>query len=872
MYARIRRCIVTQEHINPYRLPRDVVPVHYTISLQPDFANFTFSGSQKVIIDINAPVSEVVLHALDLTISKAVLRHPISGTHIPVALAFNREMETVTLNFGEILDPGRAELALLFRGELNDKMHGFYRTSYELNGAKRWGAATQFEATDARRAFPCWDEPDSKATFTVTLTVPETMTALSNMPVDPVAKVVSWNSQKSIVFQQTPRMSTYLVAFAIAELDCVEATDRNGIPIRVWATPDKKEHCRFALDVALHTLPYFAEWFAIPYGLVKLDMVALPDFASGAMENWGLVTYREAALLVDPKNSAAANRQRVAETVNHELAHMWFGDLVTMVWWTDLWLNEGFASYMGPKATDHQFHEWDIWTRFVADDHIGALALDSLESTHPVEVPVQNPYEIREVFDHISYAKGAVVIRMLAEYLGEESFRQGLHLYLTRHAYGNATTSDLWRALEDASGRPVALIMEGFTRQPGYPVLTVEESMRANSKPVLRVQQNRFFSDGREDTAGLLWQVPLGVLTRGSKDPGFRNMPARTTEFSISAHNSDWVKFNPGQSGLYRTAYPARLWQRLIGAVDANELSSVDRLGLLDDAFALARAGYVRSSLALSLLRVFRYEIDFSVWLTIAGSVRSVGNLLSQDPGSDRFVEVARNFFSSIAKSKGWEKVPSERHTDAMLRALALANFGKYGDQETIEEARQRFARFTSGGELDPDLRQVVYSLVVQYGGEAEFRDLMEIYKKAALHEEKIRVLGALGNLREKGLLANFLGLTFSEKVRPQDAPFVIIATARHPMGRALAWQFVKENWGALIARYHGGGVGLLNQLLEITSDFTTSAELDDVAAFFHAHKVPGTERTMAQCVERIRSGIAWLKRDREDIRQWLNP
>jgi puromycin-sensitive aminopeptidase len=854
---------------NPYLLPADVDPTHYDIELTPDLKKFVFKGAVSISLMIHKPTSRVVLHAMDLKITRTGLRSPIEGTTWRAKrIKWDKKKETVTLEFGRKLKKGPAELDLEFSGELNDKMHGFYRTAYTVKGEKRWGAATQFEATDARRCFPCWDEPSRKATFQATLTVPENLVVLSNMPPEHWTKAApGW---KRVRFEKTPRMPTYLLAFVVAELECLEANDPNGVPVRVWTRPGVKEQGHFALEQGCHTLAYFAGWFGIPYAFPKLDMVALPDFAAGAMENWGLVTYRETALLIDPVNSSQAARQRVAAVVDHELAHQWFGNYTTMEWWTDLWLNEGFASYMGPKATDHRFPVWDIWTQFLTDDYLSALHEDSLKSTHPVEVPVKNPYEIREVFDAISYSKGSVVNRMLEHYLGEDHFRQGLHRYLSSHAYGNATTMDLWASLEKVSGKPIRKMMAGYTRQPGYPVLRVGGTQR-NGKLQLDLEQRRFLVDGSRDTQQLLWQVPVGVQAAGMQQPQFDTMKGRKMRFSLPVRNGAWVKLNPGQSGFYRTAYSQELWDRLLPAVASKTLPTVDRLGLLDDAFALARAGMWKTSSALRVLDAYRGEIDFSLWMVIAGVLGSLDNLTARERFHHAFTSSACEFFIPISARMGWEKKPTDGHLEALLRSLAIRNIGAYGHAATIAEAQDRFARFLKDGALDPDLRQPVYSLVAENGGSREWGQLRKLYKASDLQEEKTRLLRAAGNCRDEGVLRDLLDYSLSDNVRFQDTWIVIVGAASHSAGRALAWKFVKKHWKTFTTRYLGGGLNLLNRVIGITAGFTTQQEFDDVDAFFQRRREQGIERAVSKSLELIRSNVKWLERDRNDLKAYFS-
>ncbi len=851
---------------NPILLPDVVEPAHYRLEFKIDLDNSTFHGKEDVGITIKGPSSRITLHAVDLEIKKAWLK--ADGQVIEARkITGDKKKETVTFDFGKKIQ-GIANLSIEFEGRLNDKMHGFYRTSYNLNGVKKYGAATQFEATDARRAFPCWDEPARKAEFTVSLVVPEHLTALSNMPV--VSEEPMGSGFKRVTYDTTPIMSTYLLAFVVADLESIESTDRNGVPVRVWTTPGKKEQGRFSLECALHALPYFSEWFGIPYALPKLDMVSLPDFAAGAMENWGLITYRETAMLVDPVNSAVTAKQRVAEVVDHELAHQWFGNLVTMQWWDDLWLNEGFASYMGPKAVDRQFPDWNVWTQYVADDFLIALHKDSLKNTHPVEVPVKNPYEISELFDAITYRKGSVVNRMIEHYLGEEDFRRGLNAYLNRHSYNNAKTEDLWQALEEVSGKPVRAIMASYTKQPGYPVVLVKSEKRGDEQ-VLSLEQKRFIVDGSKDKENLTWKIPVGVLTSNSGDPVFKYMEGQRMDFPLGAGADGWVKLNPSQSGFYRVLYSPDLLSKLIGAVESGELGTVDRLGFLDDVFALSRAGYTKTSQALSVLSAYRNETDFSVWTAISKNLRYLSILLAEEAWKDAFNIFARELFRHIAHSKGWDKSPGDSHLDVMLRSLALRNLGGYGDEATIGEARNRFESYITGGSLDPDLKSPVYSLVSENGGQEELEKLLNLYDRTDLHEEKNRILAAIGNFQTEEILRNVLEFAFSEKVRPQDLPVALTHIGQNPKGRSIAWEFVKEKWQMLMDRYHEGGLFLIGRIIEgTTTAFAATDKLRDVNHFFKTHKVPGAKRTIKQSLETIRLNIAVLKRDREDIKQWL--
>lgn len=848
---------------NPYLLPRGVEPVEYALTLEPDFQKFTFGGSEVILIDVKKSTRDITLHALGLDIKRVALgpRDNNSLCQEPIP---DEKRQTVTFSFARPIPLGRTTLYIEFEGQLTDALCGFYRTSYQVSGGQQWGGATQFEATDARRAFPCWDEPNRKARFRLTLVVPETMQALSNMQIG--RETPLGDGKKQVVFETTPRMSTYLLAWVIANLECIEGVDCNGTPIRVWTTPGKKGYGQFALDVALHALPFFADWFGIPYVLPKLDMIALPDFAAGAMENWGVITYRGIYLLMDPANPSIAAKKRIAITVNHEIAHQWFGNLVTMQWWDDLWLNEGFASFVGELATHHQFPEWNVWTGFVAGDYQTALWKDALRTSHPIEAPVKDPSQINEIFDAISYSKGAAVLRMLLHFIGADAFRRGMQRYLEKHAYRNATTNDLWRALERASEKPVRAMMQLFTRQPGYPLVTLRGTQAKGRKTITATQQ-RFLLDGSKERKLSKWIVPLSFITDQRQTPVPQYMLRRIKVLERPA-KCRWIKFNPDHTGLYRVAYPEDWLTRLTTAVEEGALSSRDRLGLLDDAFTLARAGYSTTAQALTLLDAYRHETDYYVWGTIANHLASLDNILVEETGAyDRFTHFARLFFYPVAAQKEWGPSPQDTDLDVLLRSLALSNLGRYHDTEIILEARERFARFLTRGELDPNLRSVVYNLVARYGGHDEFDALLELYQRNEDAEEKFRVLIALGQCHRKDLLAQFFNFCVSPAVRTQDAPVVMARAGAHPLGRTMGWEFVKDHWSLLTERYVGHGLNLFTRILEgITSGFTTRTAWEDVEAFFKTHPVNGAERTMKEVTEIVRARIAWIERDRDNI------
>jgi puromycin-sensitive aminopeptidase len=859
------------------RLPSHIEPTRYQISLKPDLEAFVFTGEETIFLTLGRDVKTITLHSKDLEITSAEVIQKrrvkttyatrvrrIEETVFALKITYDDASETATFWFPKIIPKGNVKLVLSFRGILNDRMHGFYRSRYKINGKEYHLATTQFEATDARRAFPCFDEPAVKAIFEVKLIVPTKSTALSNTIPTTIREHEA--GYKVVEFAPTPRMSTYLVAFIVGDLEHIEKKTKEGVLVRVFTTPGKKHQAVFALDCAVQTLSFFTKYFDIPYPLPVLDMIAIPDFASGAMENWGAITYREAALLVDPKDSSAGSRQWVATVIAHELSHQWFGNLVTMEWWTHLWLNEGFASYIEYLAVDHIFPDWDIWTEFVGSDLGRALTLDSLKHTHPIEVAVHHPDEISEIFDAVSYAKGASVIRMLAEYLGERDFREGLRYYLKKHSYKNTSTIHLWEAFEKVSQKPVAKMMSVWTGKAGYPVLTVSEKNGG-----FDIEQTRFFSSPLSQTSTkdkTVWSVPVSFTT-GTEKGINKIMVDKKHAYISNVKQERWIKMNTGETGVFRTNYSPELRMRLAEAVIQKELSVVDRLGLIRDMFDLAYAGHVSAVDALLFAGAYRHETNYAVWSELAAGIARVGALLDGESWAPLFENYACEIFRPMVKKVGWKKKKGETHTDALLRSLILAHAGRYGDREVVAHAQKMFSRVTKNKNSIPaDLRSVVYNIVARHGGPSEYHTLAQMHHTATLHEEKNRIAGALGRFTDKKLLKQTLALAFSPDVRSQDAATFIASVLVNHNGRTLGWQFIKKMWPFILKRY--GSQKDLSYFVSPLGAHVATRVADDIERFFKKNPVPGAERTVLQTLERIRAKALWLSRDKKKIAVWI--
>nr|XP_018910146.1 PREDICTED: puromycin-sensitive aminopeptidase-like [Bemisia tabaci] len=855
------------------RLPKTVKPSHYELFLHPDLKTLTFDGKETVKIEILSAVDKIVLHAADLSIKDAVLTLA-NGETVTSEVSLTPEDELATFSFPKMLPPGPASLSCSFVGELNDKMKGFYRSKYISSATKEetYAAVTQFEATDARRCFPCWDEPAVKAIFSITLCVQPNRVALSNMPV--VEESTDANGNKVLKFAPTPVMSTYLVAVVVGEFDYIEDKSDDGVLVRVYTPVGKSDQGKLALHIATKVLPFYKEYFKIAYPLPKLDLIAVADFSAGAMENWGLITFRESCVLVDEVNSSTSTRQWVAIVVGHEIAHQWFGNLVTMEWWTDLWLNEGYASFTENFCVDHLFPEMDIWTQFVTSEHIKALELDAMKNSHPIEVPIGHPSEIDEIFDNISYYKGASVIRMLHRYIGDDDFRKGMNLYLTRHSYSNTFTEDLWLALEEASSKPVKDLMSTWTKQMGFPLINIESCKQVNNSREIVLSQSKFCADGSIDDQNSLWLVPLSFSKSSAPTEECFKAVLKGPKATFTIPNieaNEWIKLNPGTYGFYRTKYPRELLQQFVPSIESKTLPPLDRIGLLDDLFALVTSGKASTVTLMELILAMINEDNYVVWSTISNCLGKISVLISSTEFELQYHKFGRTLLSKIYEKTGWTKKANESHLDTLLRPLVIGTLGLYGDERVIAEAKKKFEEHISGKATIPaDLRSAVYKAVLSTGDETTFETLLKLYRKEELHEEKERISNSLGATRKPELLSRALEFAISDEVRAQNAAFIVISVGLRAKGRELAWEFIKNNWKTFQNMYENGPL-LIRLVNRSTENFASEEKAQDVESFFKENPWPGFERTIQQSVESIRLNAAWLKRDRDSIQEYLS-
>jgi aminopeptidase 2 len=856
-------------------LPKNVKPTHYDVTLEPNFETFEYEGKVVIDLDVLEDSNSISLNTLHLRILSTEITVNDKVISKSPDISYNDDTQTTKIAFdGKLAAGSKAKLTQTFVGTLNDNMAGFYRSSYKAkDGSTQYMATTQMEPTDARRAFPCFDEPALKAKFTITLVADDKMTCLSNMDVASEKQVdssITGGKRKAVTFNKTPPMSTYLLCFIIGEMNYIE-TNSFRIPIRVYAPPDRDiETGRFSLELAAKVLGFYEKTFDIPFPLPKLDMAAIPDFSAGAMENWGMVTYRVVDLLFDEKTSGAATKQRVAEVVAHELAHMYFGDLVTMDFWDGLWLNEGFATWMSWYACDHFFPEWKVWETFVIDTLQGAMGLDGLRSSHPIEVPVHRAEDINQIFDAISYAKGSCVLRMISKYLGEETFMEGVRRYLKKHSYGNTQTDDLWVALSDASGKDVRKVMDIWTRNVGYPVVSVTEETSSNS---IKVKQNRFLrtADVKPEEDKVLYPVFLGLRTKDGVD----EEPTLTErEASFKLKDLDFYKLNADNSGLYRTAYTAERLKKLGSAAKSGQLSVEDRAGLIADACVLSASGYQKTSSSLSLLLGFKEESEFVVWDEIITRVVSMRNawVFEDEETKAALKRFQLDLVKAKARELGWSFDKSDGHVKQQFKTLMFSAAGDAGDPEIKQAALDMLHKFKNGDKsaIQPNIRGSVYSIALANGGAEEYDIILNESRTAATSDERNTALRAIGKASKAELIQRTLALPLSDEVKAQDIYLPIAGLRAHDQGITALWDWMKKNWGALYERLPPG-LSMLSTVVSLcTSSFTHRDQMADVEAFFKQKNTKGFDQSLAQSLDAIRAKSQWLERDRDDLKEWL--
>jgi puromycin-sensitive aminopeptidase len=860
-----------------HRLPYTVEPHRYDLRLAPDLEARTFSGEVRIAATAREVLSEILLNAAELTVAWA--RVSSGGSDLEAAVRVDTDTERLALSLPEPVGDGPLEITIGFLGTLNDQLHGFYRSTFvDTEGVTRSIATTQFEATDARRAFPCFDEPDRKAVFSVTLDVPAGLSAFSNGPA--VDTSVLEGGVERVRFEDTIPMSSYLVAFVVGPLVATDPVVVGGINVRVVHIPGKEALTGFALEAAAHALEFFTEWFGLPYPAQKLDLLAIPDFAFGAMENLGCVTFREAVLLVDPARASRLELERVADVISHEIAHMWFGDLVTMKWWNGIWLNEAFATYMELACVDHFRPHWERWVSFGAERE-AAMATDALHSTRPVEYPVGPPEEAQGMFDVLTYQKGAGVLRMLEQYLGVERFRDGVRRYLNEHQLSNTETSDLWDAIEAASGEPVRDIMDSWIFQGGFPLVSLEEAPEGSAGTTERwlVTQQPFAYAASSDKSsiGSDWFVPVIARKVGAGvenearlllggDPVELGPEIFPVEGSAAGGSSTGAPagvdtrpllLNARGSGYYRVRYPVTHLERLADVMSS--LDPLERFNLIGDTWAAVVGD--RSSLEgfLVLAEALGEDTDPEVWAEVT-SVLSFLDHLVDNRTRPQLAAYTKALIGPLLQRLGWEAAHDEDVRTAGLRSQVVGTLGVVGKDPEVRArcAQLQRSHFSGDAPIDPDLASAVVSVVAHSGGEAEFEAFVGRYRHPQTPQEEVRYLYALAGFPQAGLSERAFEMAMTE-VRTQNAPFLVQLLLSNRDNGAATWSRVSDSWDALVDRFPSQTVPrMLEGAKLLCRDAALAAQ---VQSFVTEHPVRSGQRTVQQVLERLQVNVALSKR-----------
>ena len=840
------------------RLPEVAAPENYKLTFTPHLEKATFDGDETISLRVLKPTSEITLNAVDIDFHDVSIT--TGGTAQKAKITPEKDKEMVVLTVDKPLAVGSATVHITYSGILNSEMRGLY-IGKDDQGRKY--AASQFESTDARRAFPSFDEPNYKASFDITAVADNGMVAVSNSKA--LSDKPGPGDKHTVRFATTPKMSSYLAALVVGNFEYIEG-EADGIPIRVYSTPGKKEMGKFALETAEHVLSYYDKYFSIKYPYGKLDLIGLPDFSAGAMENTGCITFREVLLQIDEKQGSVGLKKTIASVIAHEMAHQWFGDLVTMKWWDDIWLNEGFATWMSSKPIEAWRPEWN----FNLDDVSQAqqtLDTDSLANTRPIHQAAETPAQIQELFDGIAYGKAAAVLRMLESYLGEETFRAGVNAYIQKHQYANATADDFWSAQARTSKKPVDQIMPTFVKQAGVPIIDLKSQCSGNSTTAT-MDQHRYFYDREKFQApnDELWQVPL-CMKSSSGAQKCELLTKKQETFTLPGC-STWVLANAGATGYYRTGYEPNAVKALASDAES-KLSPAERIVLESDIWASVSVGREPVGDYLAFARGLGSDRNRAVLEDVLDRLNYIGTYLLTDSDRESYRLWLRQYLRPILNDVGEEAKAGESDEQKALRARLFRALGYDArDPEILAQARKIADRaLTDPDSVDRELGNSAFALAALNGDQAFYDKLMAALKTPKSPEEYYIALFTLGRFDDPKLLQRTLEYALSPEVRSQDALGLIARVMYNPAGEKLAWDFVRQNWTAV---EKSGGPFASAQVVGATQSFCDATMRDQVAEFYAAHKIEAAERTYRQSIEQINNCVDLKSQQEPQLASWL--
>lgn len=805
-------------------------PVNYLLQFEPDLKKFIFRGIEIISFELDKQTNSVTLNAADLKIIRVVLE---SDKTNQTTFSSVKDKQQLVIGFSKSLTKGRHKLLIKFIGEHNDKLVGWYRSKYITGSKVNYLATSHFEPADARRAFPCVDNPSFKATFDIEMVVDKNLVALSNM--GPVKEEIL-GQKKRVVFHTTPKMSTYLVYLGVGKFEFIEERYKHTV-LRGVATQGNAQYTKFALDVAKKSLAFYEKYFDYPYPLNSLDLIAVPDFSAGAMENWGAVTFRENALLYYPEKSSQSTKQRIAEVVAHELAHQWFGNLVTMKWWDDLWLNESFATYMAYKAMDVYWPEWRTWPGYIMDNVFGGMHLDSLNSSHPIKTKISEVGQVHELFDEIAYDKGGSVLRMLDLYLGEKTFQNGLRSYIKKYQYKNAEAKDLWEELEHASKTPVKKLMQSYVEQIGFPVVEVKKD-----RNVFALSQKRFtFLEKNSAKEG--WIVPLCIR---DVEHTYRHILIKSAEKLKIHHDSPFTFINSDIGGFFLTMYDDISLNALL--THSKSLSDEDMLGLIHDEFALVMAGKKTYSQLQKFIFGFKHTLSTVVSYYLIARLIGMYMIIQDSTLLNFAIKLSKN---SLKKISYRPKQGEDLHV-ALLRSSAISTLILGGDEDAREFIQREFDQYLiNPRSVHPDLHGVVFSSAVSVHS-GNYGKVMELYRRSTTQEEQAKLLVAIGNTKEKELIAQTLKFILSDEIRFIQIAYGVAGLMRNLLAYTYVYSWFMTNWHILVNRSNGLATMILRHLLQDIVPIAGIGYEKEIAAFLHTHSPNDLKKTVDQVLEEL--------------------
>ena len=834
------------------RLPQTAIPTNYSLALTPDLKAATFTGNETIEVTLAAPAKTITLNAAEITFKSVTAIADGARAPVTATISLDAEKEQATFTFPAELPKGKVKLAIQYNGILNNELRGFYLSKT----AKRNYAVTQFESTDARRAFPSFDEPAFKATFDISLTVDADDTVISNTNM--IADKPASAGLHTVTFATTPKMSTYLVAFLVGDFQCVSGSS-DGTPIRACATPGQAEKGKFALSAAEYILHYYNTYFGIKYPMPKLDMIGIPDFEAGAMENFGAITYRETDFLIDEKTASLSQKKEVASVVAHEMAHQWFGDMVTMQWWDNIWLNEGFATWMETKPIAKWHPEWH-YSQDDASTLDGTLNLDSQPTTHAIRAKADTPGEINEMFDGISYGKGGAVLAMVENYLGEETFRQGVHNYLSAHLYGNATAEDFWGAQTTTSKKPVDTIMTSLIAQPGVPLLTFGDGV----KDSVQITQSRFFlNPTNKAEAAQTWTLPVCFKTE--EKPSCELLAAGQESFKTPA--SGFLFADAGGKGYYRSAYPKPVYQSLVARAESS-LTPEERISLIGNEWAMMRSGHATVGDYLDLVGAFHEDPNGAVLSTALDKLEAIEGRIASEEEKTELRAWLRKEFSPVYQALGPASA-TESDDKKELRALLFGVLGAAKDPAIIVEARKLTDNFiVDQASVDPAIAHDAAGIAASNGDAVLYDKLLALSKSSTDADVQTTALFLTAAFNDPALIKRTLDSVTAGNVKNQDSWILISALLQNPDTREQTWQYVQKNWDKVQAQFTTFSGA---KVVAATGSFCTTERRKEVMSFFAAHPVKASERALKSAGESIDSCIQLHEAQSANLKQWLS-